>query len=184
MHIYSRLKSTFISIIQWIIVLIYIIFEQLIWEIFVEPIVGIIKQFAPLKKFALWIDKRHKYMVLSIFIFLFILVEILGIYAGVSLISGQIALALILYLTKLPVATFTFWLFGISKKKLLTFTWFARIYFFIMHIIDNIKSFHVYIEAKRKIIAFKAYINTLRKHENTFLSHLNALYRKILKKEA
>ena len=180
MHVLIKLKDFILRTLEWVLVVTYIVFEQLIWETFVEPIARVIKQYTPLQKLALWINTQNSYLVLGIFVLLFAFVEALGIYAGITFFSGNIALALGIYAAKIPVATFSFWLFGATKAKLLHFKWFAYVYFKIMYLIDTIQELPVYIDAKVRIEHFKTYIRHLKSQQGGFLERLKQLYKKLL----
>jgi hypothetical protein len=79
-----------------------------------------------------------------------------------------------LYAGKIPVAAFTFWLFRLSKEKLMTFVWFKQSYDSLISIIEKIKmsSIHQRIAARLKSVkewlkirlsGTKPYINKLMK---------------------
>jgi len=110
------------------LVFIYIIFEELIWEKFAKPIILFISELQIFKNLTPKILSLNPYIILLIFIIPFILVELLGVYAGIIFISGHVIFGIFLYLLKIPIAALIFWFFNVTKEKLLEFTWFSFIY--------------------------------------------------------
>jgi len=92
--------------------------------------------------------------VLVLFLALFTQVELLGIFALKLIGTGNVIAGTMLYAGKIPVAAFTFWLFRISKVKLMTFVWFKQAYDLLVLIIEKIKlsSIHQRIAANLKLI--------------------------------
>lgn len=137
------------------LVLIYILFEELIWEKFAKPIINL---FLRLKLFINLVPKiqaLNVYIVLVFFVFAFTFVELLGVYAGVIFVLGHIYLGVFLYLLKIPMAAFIFWFFHITKDKLLQFKWFAFIYEKLAFLIEKIKNSSIYIAIKTKATILK-----------------------------
>jgi hypothetical protein len=114
-------------------------------------------------------------------------VEILGIYAGILFVSGQMLLGLMLYASKIPIAAFTFWMFRVTEAKLMQFGWFRWLYEKIMVAIDWLKSLEIYQRTMHRlkktkeklkgwIADFKA---TYFSQESRFIKRIKRLYRKI-----
>ncbi len=161
-------------------VLSYIIFEELIWERIAEPFIGYLNNLKILKKIEYWIKKIDSRVMLIIFLILFIKVELLGIYAGMLLVQGKIIAGSLLYLTKIPIAAFTFWLFGVSKSKLLKFRWFSISYNYIMTIIDRIKHSITYINIKDRIQKIRGFIKeNIFSKKGVLLKKIRYLYKKL-----
>jgi hypothetical protein len=93
---------------------------------------------------------------------MFIKVELLGIFAAVMLTQGKVYTALMLYVGKIPIGAFTFWLFRVSKDKLMTFGWFKIAYDYVMGIIDKIKESDIYKSIKEKMAELKDKIKKLK----------------------
>jgi hypothetical protein len=72
--------------------------------------------------------------------------------------TGKVAAGTMLYAGKIPVAAFTFWLFRISKEKLMTFGWFKRSYELILLIIEKIKFSAVYHRIAARLKQVKAWL--------------------------
>lgn len=181
------IKNKFISLLQLILVIIYIIFEELIWEGIAKPIYNAIHSLKVLQKIEYKLQNVNPSIVLFIFMLLLVIVEAAGIYAGILFVSGQVFLGLVLYISKIPIAAFTFWLFRVTEDKLMQFTWFKYIYDKIMQAIEWLKSRKMYIvtmehlktfkmRSKEKIKVFKSKYLV---NENTFLSKIKHLYRTI-----
>ena len=183
----SAIKHKFISLLQLILVLIYIIFEELIWEGISKPIYEFIHSLEILQKIEILLHNMNAYIILVVFVFLLGTVELLGIYAGVLFVSGKMWNGLILYLTKVPIAAFTFWVFRITEEKLMTFGWFKWIYEKVMSAIDWLKSLTIYISTmeklkflKMKIKAFKIRIKEQYfSKKSQFLKKTKHLYKTI-----
>ena len=135
-----------------ILVTIYIVLEELIWENIAEPIYTFVHGLSILQEAEEFIGKLNRHVLLVLFIVLFTQVELLGIFALKLIGSGNVIAGVTIYAGKIPIAAFTFWLFRISKEKLMTFDWFKQVYGFVISIILKIKmsSIHQRILARLK----------------------------------
>ncbi len=138
--------------------IIYIIYEELIWERFAQPIFRYIQSLNLLKKLELYLQNVHGALILIVFLVLFAITEVLGIYAGVLLLEGKVLAWFFLYVGKVPVAAFTFWLFRVTKPKLMAFDWFKKAYESVMCFIDWLKTTEIYIDIKTKSANLKKYL--------------------------
>ena len=138
-----------------ILVFIYIIFEELVWEKFAKPIILLISKFQLFTNFAPKILALNSYVILIFFVSTFVIVEVIGIYAGLLFVSGHMTSAILIYVLKVPVAAFIFWFFSIAKYKLLEFKWFEITYTYLMSIISKIKNSSIYIMIKEKSYELK-----------------------------
>ncbi len=181
------IKHKFISLLQLILVLIYIIFEELIWEGIARPIYVFIHSLKILHKVEETLHAVNAYVILVIFVVLLALVEALGIYAGILFISGQALLGMSLYISKIPIAAFTFWMFRITEDKLMQFGWFKWIYDWIMQGIDWLKSLEIYQSTMQRIKVTKANVKQTMKRvkekyfakESPFVMKIKHLYKTI-----
>ncbi len=153
------MKNRFIHIFLSIVVFIYIIFEELFWETIARPIYQYIHALKLLKRLEYFFLKLPSSMILVIFLLIFAMVELLGIFAGALFLKGNIFIAVSLYISKIPISAFTFWLFKISKYKLLKFKWFKKSYYFLIQKIQWLKDTQIYHEIK---ISAKQLKNTLK----------------------
>ncbi len=162
-----------------IIVLVYILFEEIVWERLAEPIVTMIRSLKILQRLTLTLRRIDSRIILVIFVAIFGVVELLGVYAGLLFVQGSILSAVLLYALKIPIAAFTFWLFDQSKDRLLKFKWFAKVYHAILHLIDRIKTSEIYREIKAKSLHIKNYLKAhLSQRRSAWIAKIKHLYQK------
>ncbi len=147
----ETLKNKFISLLQLLLVITFIIFEELIWEGIAKPIYEAIHSLKILQKIETKLQHINAYVILVIFVLLLATVEIFGIYAGILFVSGQVLLGLSLYLSKIPIAAFTFWLFRVTEDKLMQFRWFKWLYEKMMAGISWLKSREIYLQTMERL---------------------------------
>jgi len=182
-----KIRNRIISLLQLLLVLIYIIFEELIWEGIAKPIYEAVHSLKVLQKIELKLQKVNPSVILVLFVVLLAVVETFGIYAGMLFMSGQMILGLSLYLTKIPIAAFTFWLFRVSEDKLMQFTWFKWIYDLIMRGINWLKSLQIYkdtmLRLKKVKEALKRFKNKIKeryfKEESPLMKRLKKHYKNL-----
>ena len=187
----SYLIRKFIFLIQFLLVVIFIIFEELIWESIAIPIYNYLHSLKILKKLEYLIkNKINRYILLSIFVAIFLIVEIAGIIAGVLIVGGYPLIGVTIYITKIPIAGFTFWLFNVGRDKLMTFKWFAISYKKILKFVEWIKMTQVYQSTLKMWKRLKEYLRNLKdkviregeqSSDNSFIKGLRRVYR-VLKK--
>ncbi len=152
------LQKKLINFLLTLVVLVYIVFEELIWERFAQPVINYISSLKILKRLEAYLQTVNSKFILVLFVMMFVLVEAQGLYAGVLFIEGKVVEGVLLYAGKIPIAAFTFWLFRVTKHKLMEFGWFEKSYLWLMGVIDKIKASEVYINIKKKSIMIKSYI--------------------------
>ena len=180
----SAIKNRLTSLLQLILVIIYIIFEELIWEGVAKPIYETIHGLKILQKIEAKLQNVNASVILVIFVVLLSIVEAFGIYAGVLFVSGQVMLGLALYISKIPIAAFTFWLFRVTEDKLMQFGWFKWIYDQIMKAIDWLKTREMYIKMMERLKqmktsvkeGFKAFKEKYFAGESPFIAKIKRLY--------
>jgi len=183
----ATIKNKLISLLQLILVIIYIIFEELIWEGIAKPIYEAIHSLKILQKVEAKLQHVNPSIILVIFVLLLSVVEAFGIYAGMLFVSGQVLLGLSLYLSKIPIAAFTFWLFRVTEDKLMTFGWFKWLYEKMMAAIDWLKSREMYVKTMERLKALKERIKKVVKtfkakyfsKESPFMTKIKSLYKTI-----
>ncbi len=173
-------KKFAIGFVESIFVILYIVFEELIWNIFAKPIFQYLKSLIALDSLRDTFLHMNRYLLLSIFISILGIAEALGLLSGMSIINGYLFTGVVIYSLKIPVAAFTFWLFDLTRDKLLSFHWLNVSFEFTMSIIDKIihSSIHVYI--KTKVIIVKEKLKALKKRwlgEESFYLSLKNHYR-------
>jgi hypothetical protein len=158
------LKTLFRKVINallTVLVFIYLVLEELVWERIAEPIYEFIRELKILHKLEIFILKLNRYALLVCFLALFAAVEILGVVAIGLFAQGQVLIGTVIYVGKIPIAAFTFWLFQIAKDKLLTFAWFKFCYEWLITQLHKIKTSAIYVNIKAKISSVKMWIKSL-----------------------
>jgi len=180
---YSAIKSRFILLLQLLLVMIYIIFEELIWEGIAKPIYETIHALKILQKVEAKLEFVNPSVILVIFVVLLSIVEAFGIYAGMLFVSGQLLLGMTLYISKIPIAAFTFWLFRVTEDKLMQFGWFKWIYDWIMKAIDWIKSCEMHKKTLERLVQVKMRIKAFKEkyfaNKSPFIEKIKHLYRTV-----
>ena len=179
----STIKYKLISLLQLILVLIYILFEELIWEGIAYPIYQYVHSLKILQKVEVALHGVNRYVILVIFVMMLASVEAFGLYAGYLFVSGNILLGLSIYLGKIPMAAFTFWMFRVTEDKLMKFAWFKWIYDLVIKLIDWLKSLDIYISTMAQLKTLKEIIKAFKiKHfskESPFVTKVKHLYTSI-----
>jgi len=93
----------------------------------------------------------------------------------------------VLYISKIPIAAFTFWLFRVTEDKLMQFGWFKWLYEKIMAGIEWLKTREMYIktmvhlgEIKQTIKKkFKSWKEKYFAKESLFISKIKSLYKTV-----
>ncbi|MDM5272204.1 hypothetical protein PGH07_08425 [Sulfurovum sp. zt1-1] len=176
-----------ITLLQLIFVITFIVFEELIWEGIAKPIYTYVHGLRILQRIEVRVHDANPSLILSIFVVLLALVESFGIYAGVLFVSGQVILGVILYVAKIPVAAFTFWLFRVTEDKLMQFGWFKWIYEKIMDAVDWLKSSDIYIQTMNRLkmvkMKLKEWFKTFKSKyfakESPFVTKIKQFYKAI-----
>lgn len=176
----SAIKHRFISLLQLLLVITYIIFEELIWEGIAKPIYEAIHALKILQRIEAKLERVNPSVILVIFVILLTIVEAFGIYAGMLFVSGQVFIGLVLYISKIPIAAFTFWLFRVTEDKLMQFGWFKWLYDWIMRAIDWIKSSEIHQKTIAYLVQMKTRIKILKEkyfaNKSPFIEKMKQLY--------
>jgi len=183
----SSIKNRIVSLFQLLLVIIYIIFEELIWEGVAKPIYEAIHSLKVLQKIEEKLQHVNASVILAIFVVLLSIVEVFGIYAGMLFVSGQVTLGLALYVSKIPIAAFTFWLFRVTEDKLMTFAWFKWLYMKMLDAIEWLKTREVYVKTMERLRVLKeklkATMQVLKEKyfskESPFVAKVKNLYKTI-----
>lgn len=181
----SLIKNKLISLLQLLLVIIYVIFEELIWEGIAKPIYEAIHSLKILQKLESKLQSMNATVILFIFMVLLIVVEAAGIYAGMLFVSGQVAVGLALYLSKIPIAAFTFWLFRVTEDKLMQFGWFKWLYDWMIRGIEWLKSRTMYKKTMERLRAVKLILKENTKifkakyfaKESPFINKIKEMYK-------
>lgn len=172
-----------ISLLQLLLVIIYIIFEELIWEGIAKPIYETIHALKILQKLEAKLENVNPSSILFMFVVLLTMVEAFGVYAGVLFVSGQILSGLVLYMAKIPIAAFTFWLFRVTEDKLMQFGWFKWIYEWVMRAIDWIKASEIHRRTMERLVRMKRRIKAFKEKyfsgKSPFIEKMKQLYKTV-----
>jgi len=181
---FKKILGRVLLVFQFILVFLFILFEEIIWEGIAKPIYEKIESLHVIQKLEAKIQHTNRYVVLAVFSVLLLTVEAAGVLAGIFFVQGHILFGLLLYITKIPIAAFVFWLFKASKEKLLSFTWFNWSYEKLMAGLDWLKERDSYKEMmsymakiKEKIkIKLKAIKAKYFAQEGSFTQELKNFY--------
>jgi hypothetical protein len=149
------------KVFETILVIGYILFEELIWNVFAKPIFQYFKSLALLDSLKQTFLGMNRYLLLTIFMIIFVITEVMGFFSGYCFVNGYILMGLTVYASKIPIAAFTFWLFDLTKDKLMTFAWLKSAYDYIMGLIKKITQLPVSVYIKAKIKATKVKLKAL-----------------------
>ena len=155
MEFLQKIAQRLLLVIQFILVFLFILFEEIIWEGIAKPIYSAIESLKIIQKLETVIGKVNRYVVLTIFMVLLLAVEGAGLLAGVFFVQGQVLFGLALYIAKIPIAAFVFWLFKVSKTKLLSFKWFNWAYNKLMAGLEWLKNLETYKNMMHSLSKFK-----------------------------
>ena len=180
----EKIGQRLLLVLQFILVFLFILFEEIIWEGIAKPIYNKIESLRITQKIEDKIGNTNRYVVLVVFLVLLLGVEAAGLLAGVFFVQGYVLFGLLLYVTKIPIAAFVFWLFNVAKKKLLSFDWFNWTYEKLMSGIDWLKTTYIYKDTiaymkrmRSKIKAqWKKIKNRYFNKESSFTEELKSFY--------
>lgn len=179
----KKLFDRFVFVIQIILVTIFIVFEELIWEGIAQPIYAYLQKLHILQSLQQRLESVNRYAILVIFLILLVSVEGAGVAAGVMAVQGMVISAALLYALKIPIAAFVFWLFHATEAKLLSFGWFRWSYEKIVGLFAWIKSRAIYQETLALAVAGKEAFRRFKARyfsgDKTITRRFRRLYRMI-----
>ncbi|CAA6816715.1 MAG: Bll5565 protein [uncultured Sulfurovum sp.] len=184
MGFFNKIFGRLLLIFQFILVFLFILFEEVIWEGIAKPIYNKIESLQITQKLEAKIQHTHRYVILAIFTTLLLGVEAAGLLAGVFFVQGKVVFGLVLYIAKIPIAAFVFWLFKAGKEKLLSFSWFNWSYEKLMAGLDWLKERESYKRMMKYMLEVKIIIKKKWKiikdkyfsEEGSFMKELKAFY--------
>jgi hypothetical protein len=180
----QKIAQRLLLVFQFILVFIFILFEEIIWEGIAKPIYEKIQSLKILQKLKSKIANSNRYVILIVFLVLLLTVEAAGLLAGVFFVQGYILFGITLYMAKIPIAAFVFWLFKVSKRKLLSFNWFEWSYEKLMAGLAWLKDLDIYKTTVKYMSEFKSKIKEQWKNikvkyfskESRFTEELKSFY--------
>ncbi len=119
----SKKNNIAVTSIEYILVAGFIIFEELIWNVLAQPIINRLNHLAVFERLRISFLQMNRHLLLTVFVLIFAVTEYLGILSGLTVVSGDVGLGVLIYLLKVPLAAFTFWLFELTQQTLMTFDW-------------------------------------------------------------
>ncbi len=155
MNFLQKIAQRLLLVLQFILVFLFILFEEIIWEGIAKPIYNKIESWHITQKLEKKIVHSNRYMILLVFLSFLFGVEGAGLLAGVFFIQGKVLFGLLLYIAKIPIAAFVFWLFKVGKAKLLSFSWFHWSYQKLMNGLDWIKELEIYKSTMAMMLSVK-----------------------------
>jgi len=181
----ATIKHRLLLLLQLLIVIVYIIFEELIWEGIAKPIYTYVHSLRIMQKVESKLQAFNAYIILFLFVIIFAVVQLIGLYAGLLFMSGQILLGLVVYVSKIPLAAFTFWVFRVTEEKLMTFGWFKWLYAKLVAMIVWLKSRDIYLKTIERLMEVKTGIKeiiqkireTYFTQKSPFIEKIKSLYR-------
>ncbi len=184
MEFLEKIAQRLLLVFQFILVFLFILFEEIIWEGIAKPIYVKIESLHIAQKIETKIKHTNRYLLLVIFLVLLFGVEGAGILAGAFFVQGKLLFGLLLYVAKIPIAAFVFWLFKAAKSKLLSFDWFKWAYEKLMSAIDWLKERDIYKDTMAKMVKIKQNIKELWsrirakyfKDSSSFIEELKSFY--------
>ena len=184
MSFLQKIAQRLLLVLQFVLVFLFILFEEIIWEGIAKPIYNKIESLHITQKLEENIQHTNRYLLLLIFTVILLIVEGAGIFAGILFVNGYILFGLLLYIAKIPIAAFTFWLFKVSKEKLLSFGWFAWLYRKTMNGLERLKNLDIYkstiaimLNIKEKIKKrWRAFKDRFFDKDSSFTEELKSFY--------
>jgi magnesium-transporting ATPase (P-type) len=180
----EKIFGRVVQVFQFILVFLFILFEEIIWEGIAKPIYQKIESLKIVQKLEVKIQNANRYIVLVLFLLFLIVVELSGVLASIFFVQGLMIIGLLLYLARIPLAAFVFWFFKVAKEKLLSFNWFKWSYDKLMSGVDWLKSRTIYVKTMAYMVEiknsikekFKAFKAKYFSHESSFMKELKAFY--------
>lgn len=147
----SKKQNFVIITLEYCFIAGFIIFEELIWNVLAKPLINWLNKLKVFEKMRQSFLIMSPNLVLFVFIVIFLVTEILGLLSGLTVVSGRVLWGVLIYLMKVPVAAFTFWLFDLTKPKLMTFDWLKSVYDMLMRWKDIIEDSDMYRNIKHSV---------------------------------
>lgn len=158
MNLLKKLLHNLLFLFQFLLILVYIVLEELIWEQFAKPLFRYLKYLKFLERFENFLQKQNRYIILVCFLIILTLEEVMGIISPIIAIKGFVILAVIAYLAKLILAAFAFWILNTQKGTLLSFWWFAFLYEKVIYIANWLENTQVYKQVIKVYKKIKIYL--------------------------
>ncbi|MCH9742776.1 MAG: hypothetical protein K0U21_06155 [Proteobacteria bacterium] len=153
------------------LVVLFILFEELIYRHFIQPIFARIKLTHVVQYINGFISRQNRYTILILFMSFFVIGELLGLISFALLASGLFFLGILAYSIKTLLALYAFILLETQKTKLFSFSWFAYAYTRTLQFIHYIQATSVYQEIHLLFAKTKRLLKLIR-HKRGLLLRL------------
>lgn len=138
---YTRIRNGFFVL----LILSYIIFEELIWKSAVIPIIRFLISFHLYQRFLDYIRFRAgRFSVLILFMVPFAIGEVIGTASAVLAAQLHFLSAGMLYVMKIPLIVIALGILQNGKEKLLSYPWFSLCYGWVMAQLDKLYANRLY----------------------------------------
>lgn len=135
------------NIIFVILIMLYILFEELIWNTAVAPLIRSLSAFHFYRRFLDYIQMRAgRTTVLILFTVPFFIGEVIGILSGILAAKLYLVSAILLYACKIPLIVVALAILQNGKEKLLSIRWFALTYGWVTHQLEKLHSSSLYLQ--------------------------------------
>jgi len=159
------------------LLLIYLLFEELIWKSAVIPVIRFFSAFHLYRRFLDYVRLRAgRITVLILFTVPFLLGEIIGILSGILAARLFLLSAALLYACKIPLIVVALAILQNGKEKLLTFGWFELSYIWTIKQLDRLHESVLY---RQTTLAINQIRTRLKSRSNLTLRMIIRLYRRI-----
>ncbi len=177
----KKIFNKILFLFQWLLVVLFIVFEELIWEGIAKPIYEYVHKLHLLQALEHKLQTMNRYVLLIVFLVLLVSVEGAGLAAGVMALKGMVVTAALLYGLKVPIAAFVFWMFHATELKLLSFGWFKWFYDLIVSFFAWMKSLEIYKDTMKMVKKAKESIKAFKTKyfsgDNTIAKRFRRLYK-------
>lgn len=130
-----------------LIILTYILFEELIWNTAVVPVIRYVSAFHLYRRFLEYIRlKAGRITVLFLFSVPFLIGEGIGVLSGILAAKLYLFSAVLLYACKIPLVVVALAILQNGKEKLLSFGWFALCYTWTIRQLDKLHNAPLYLQ--------------------------------------
>ena len=146
---FRRLGRILVRNLEILAILLYITFEELVWQQFVRPVRRALERIVRPATEA-WLLRRHRYTLLALFSVMLAAAEGLGIVAGIAFVVVHPLVGIALYLLKILAAGLAFWMLSVAKPKLMSIPWFQKAYRTTALWIRWVQTRPLYLQVKRK----------------------------------
>lgn len=178
-----KLINTFIlKPLESVLVIGYLLFEEIIWDLFAKPLISYLKSLAILDRLKQTFLTMNRYLLVTFFLLIFVIAEYMGVLSLITIAQQQLLLGISIYALKIPIAAFTFWLFDLTKPQLMTFPWLKVTYETLLYWIDRIVQSNIYKTIKYKVMVIKQQLRELREAlllRNAFVKHMQSIYQSL-----